>query len=193
MTALSLLSKEGGLELLLVQGLEQDQAGCKLGIVIAQSMNHGHRDQLSIKISKTVGLARVLGVQSLDLGHALLNPGNKGAQGLIRALPDGEEVVPGVETRSRKLLDMGRLEGGPDLDRVVLNVLKVQPLVCRAVEKQFTCCLVLLLIPLGLLLRLRGWRATLLARDKQPESLSAQVGLHLSFPGRVVGLCQHSR
>ncbi|KAG1849098.1 hypothetical protein C8R48DRAFT_812925 [Suillus tomentosus] len=57
------------------------------------------------------------------------------AQGLIRTLPNGEEVVPGIEACGRELLDMGRLEGGPDFDRVVLNILKMQPLVCRAVEK----------------------------------------------------------
>lgn len=136
---------------------------------------------------------RVLRAQSLDLGHGLLDPGNESAQGLIRALPDGEEVVPGIEASGRELLDMGRLEGGPDLDRVILNILKMQPLVCRAVKKQFTCSLVLLLIPLGLFLRLRGWRASLFPRDKQPESLGTQVGLHLTFPGRVVGFCQHSR
>jgi len=92
-----------------------------MGIFLAQGTNHSHADEFCIKIIDGVRILWVHRSKFLDLGHAILNPSNKGAQGFIRLLLDGEEVILGIEMCPRTLLDVYGSEGGPDLHRVVLN------------------------------------------------------------------------
>jgi hypothetical protein len=68
----------------------------------------------------------------LDFGHAIFDPGNEGAQGLVRLLPDGEEVVPGFEACPRMLLEVYGSKGSPNLDRIVLDSVYMHPLLHRA-------------------------------------------------------------
>jgi hypothetical protein len=126
------LCQECCLELTLVQGLEEHQGGHKMRIFLSQGMNHSHADKFCIKISDGIGFIGVHRSKFLDLGHVILNSSNKGAQGLVRLLPDREEVIPGIKTRHRMLLEVYGSKGGPDLDRVILNSIIVHPLLYRA-------------------------------------------------------------
>jgi hypothetical protein len=101
-------------------------------VFLSQGTNHSHADKFCIKISDGIGFTGVHRSKFLDLRHAILNPSNKSAQGLVRLLPDREEVIPGIETRPRTLLEVYGSKGGPDLDRVILNSINVHPLLHRA-------------------------------------------------------------
>jgi hypothetical protein len=109
-----------------------------------------HTDQLCIKILDGIGIFGTCRMEFLDLGHAIFNPGNEGAQGLVRQLSDGEEVIPGIEACTRTLLEMYRSKGGPNLERFVLDSIYVHPLLYRASQIQFLSSLVCLDILLGL-------------------------------------------
>jgi hypothetical protein len=157
-----------------------------MGVFLAQGTNHSHTDEFCIEILDGVGLLRVCRTKFLDLGHAIFNPGNKSAQGLVRLLPDGEEVVPGVETCPRTLLKVYGSKGGPNLDRIVLDSVYMHPLLHRASQIQLPSCLVCLDIPLGLEISVRGG-TSFCAIDQQPEPFDSKISLHLTLPGRIVG------
>jgi hypothetical protein len=97
-----------------------------------------------------IGSLATCRTEFLDFGHAIFNPSNEGAQGLIRQLPDREEVVPGIEVCPRTLLEVYGSKGGPNLDRIILDSVYVHPLLHRASQIQLPSCLVCLGIPLGL-------------------------------------------
>jgi hypothetical protein len=139
-------------------------------VFLAQGTNHSHTDQLCIKILDGIGILGTCRTEFLDLGHAIFNPGNEGAQGLFRLLPDGEEVVPGVEAHPRMLLEVYGSKGGPNLHRIILDSVYVHPLLHRASQIQLPSCLVCLDIPLGLKISVRG-RTSFRAIDQQPEAL----------------------
>jgi hypothetical protein len=65
-----------------------------MGVFLAQGTNHGHTDQLCITILNGIGSLGTCRTEFLAFGHAIFDPGNEGAQGLIRLLLDGEEVIP---------------------------------------------------------------------------------------------------
>ena len=102
-----------------------------MGVFLAQGTNHSHADEFCIKILDGVGILGIRGSKFLDFGHAIFNPGNKGAQGLVRLLPDREEVVPGIETCPRTLLEVCRSEGSPNSNRIILDNINVHPLFYR--------------------------------------------------------------
>ena len=77
-----------------------------MGIFLAQGMNHSHADKFSIKVCDGVGLLGIHRSKLLNLGHAIFNPSNEGAQELIRLLLDGEEVIPGIKMHPRTLLEV---------------------------------------------------------------------------------------
>jgi len=68
-------------------------------------------DEFCIKIIDGIWFLGVYRSKFLDVGHAILNPSNKGAEGLVRLLPDGEEVIPGIEMCPRMLLEVCRKQG----------------------------------------------------------------------------------
>jgi hypothetical protein len=156
-----------------------------MGVFLAQGTNHSHADEFCIKICDGIGILGIRGSKFLDFGHAIFNPGNEGAQGLIRLLPDREEVIPGIETRPRTLLEVCGSKGGPDLDRIILNSINVHPLFYRTSQIQLSSCLVSLDIPLGLCICV-SLVTDFCAIDQQPEALDSKVGLHLTLPGSIV-------
>jgi hypothetical protein len=107
-------------------------------------------------VDDAIGSLATCRMEFLDFGHAIFNPGNEGAQGLVRLLPDGEEVVPGVGVCPRTLLKVYGSKGGPNLDRIILDSIYVHPLLHRASQIQLPSCLVCLDIPLGLEISVRG-------------------------------------
>jgi hypothetical protein len=127
-----------------------------MGVFLAQGTNHSHTDKFCIKILDSIRVLGIVRTEFLDFGHAIFNPGNKGAQGLVRLLPDGEEVVPGVEACPRTLLEVYGSKGGPNLHRIVLDSVYMHPLLHRASQIQLPSCLVCLDIPLGLEISIRG-------------------------------------
>jgi hypothetical protein len=127
-----------------------------MGVFLAQGTNHSHTDEFCIEVLDGIGILGTCRTEFLDFGHAIFNPGNEGAQGLVRLLPDGEEVVPGVEACPRTLLKVYGSKGGPNLDRIVLDSVYVHPLLHRASQIQLPSCLVCLDIPLGLGISVRG-------------------------------------
>jgi hypothetical protein len=126
-----------------------------MGVFLTQGMNHSHTDQLCIKILDGIGILATCRTEFLGLGHAIINPGNKGAQGLVRLLPDGDEVVPGIEACPRTLLEVYGSKGGLNLDRIILDSIYMRPLLHRASQIQLPSCLVCLDIPLGLEISVR--------------------------------------
>ena len=87
-----------------------------MGIFLSKGTNHGHADEFCIKIIDGVRILWVHRSKLLDLGYPIFNPSNKGAQGFIRLLPDGEEVIPGIKTRPRTLLEVYGGKGSPDFE-----------------------------------------------------------------------------
>jgi hypothetical protein len=154
-------------------------------VFLPQGTNHSHTDQLCIEVLDGIAILATCRTEFLDLGHAIFNPGNEGAQGLVRLLPDGEEVIPGIETCPRTLLEVYGSKGGPNLDRIVLDSVYVHPLLHRASQIQLPSCLVCLDIPLGLEISVRGG-TSFWAIDQQPEALDSKIGLHFTLPGRIV-------
>jgi hypothetical protein len=126
-----------------------------MGVFLTLGTNHGHTDQLCIKILDGIGSLATCRMEFLDLGHAISNPGNEGAQGLVRLLPDGEEVIPGVEACPRTLLKVYGSKGSPNLHRIILDSVYMHPLLHRASQIQLPSCLVCLDIPLGLGISIR--------------------------------------
>jgi hypothetical protein len=125
-------------------------------VFLPQGTNHSHTDEFCIEVLDGIAILATCRTKFLDLGHAIFNPGNEGAQGLVRQLPDGEEVIPGIEMCPRTLLKVYGSKGGPDLDRIVLDSVYVHPLLHRASQIQLPSCLVCLDIPLGLEISVRG-------------------------------------
>jgi hypothetical protein len=156
-----------------------------MGVFLAQGINHSHTDQLCIKILNGIGTLATCRTEFLDLGHAIFNPSNKGAQGLVRLLPDGEEVVLGIEACPRTLLEVYGSKGGSNLHWIVLYSVYVHPLLHRASQIQLPSCLVCLDIPLGLGISVR-LGTSFWAIDQQPEALDSKISLHLTLPGRIV-------
>jgi hypothetical protein len=112
-----------------------------MGVFLTQGMNHSHTDQLCIKILDGIGILATCRTEFLGLGHAIINPGNKGAQGLVRLLPDGDEVVPGIEACPRTLLEVYGSKGGLNLDRIILDSIYMRPLLHRASQIQLPAAL----------------------------------------------------
>jgi hypothetical protein len=121
-----------------------------MGVFFAQGTNHSHADEFCVEIFDGIRVFRVVRTEFLDFRHAIFNPGNESAQGLVRLLPDGEEVVPSVEACPRTLLEVNGSKGSPDLHRIVLDSVYVHPLLHRASQIQLPSCLVCLDIPLDL-------------------------------------------
>jgi len=94
-------------------------------------VHHSHADELIIEVLDGIRAGSIFGAELLDLGHRVLNPGNKGGQGLVLLLPNRKEVVPGIEVSSRTLLEVDGLKSGPNLCRVVLNSIYMGPLFSR--------------------------------------------------------------
>lgn len=66
-----LLSEECSLELLHGDGVHERDGGDKGGVLRTKRPDHGHAGKVIIQVLKSV----VLGSESLDVLHGLLNPG----------------------------------------------------------------------------------------------------------------------
>jgi len=60
-------------------------------------MNHHHAEQFIVQIGQSEGGQ----MEFFDPGHGLLDSGSEGSEGLIRGLPDAEELVIGNKTSCR--------------------------------------------------------------------------------------------
>ena len=71
-------------------------------------------------------------------------------------------------------MEVDRLEGRPNLRRIVLDSVYMRPLFSREREIQLTCRFVRSNIPFGLKVSLRVIRALLSTTDNSPEALGMQ-------------------
>jgi len=106
---IDLLSLERRLDLIFVQVGEQGDRGDEVVVFWPKSTNHSHAEQFIVQI----GQSESGGMKFFDPGHALLNSGSQGSEGLVRGLPDAEELVMGDKTSCRLLLDIEGLQGDP--------------------------------------------------------------------------------
>ena len=158
-----------------------------MGVLITYRAHHTHADKLIIQVLNCVRGRGVLGVELLNLGHRVLNPDDEGGQGLVLLLPNQKEVVPGIEVSSWALLDVDRLQGGPDLCRIILHSIYMGSLFSRKGNIQLTCSLVHSNILFDLKISLGVIRALLSIADYSPEAFGVQESLHFTLPSGVVG------
>jgi len=145
-------------------------------------MNHCHAEQFIVQIGQSEGGR----MEFFDPGHSLLNSGSEGSEGLVRGLPDAEELVIGNKRSCRLLLDIESLQGDPSSVGIVLVLPDVHSLLWYNVEHDFTSSPVLLDIP-GILLSFSSSWTLLLAIHQSPEALGAQQSLHFLAPCGIVG------
>jgi len=84
-----------------------------------------------------------LGAQIGDGTHRFVHPVHQSLQRLIWTLPDRKQSVIGIETRTRTLCKVHRLEFCPDSNGVRLNSPKMDPLLMLHSKKERTSSLLL--------------------------------------------------
>jgi len=176
------LGLERCLDLILVQISEQGKRGCEVVVIRPKGTNHRHTEQFIIQI----GQSEDGGTRFFDPGHGLLDSGSQDSEGLLRGLPDAEELIIGHKTSCRLLLNTEGLQGSPSGAGVILVLPDVYSLLWHNVEHDFTSSPVLLDIP-GILLSSSSSWTLLLAIHQSPEALGVQQSLHFLAPCDIVG------
>src|SRR5882724_3776475 len=123
-----------------------------------------------------------------DGTHRFVHPVHQSLQRLIWTLPDRKQSVIGIETRTRTLCKVHRLEFCPDSNGVRLNSPKMDPLLMLNSKKERTSSLLTPQPPILQLCHLSCPWLLLLTRNQHPKTPHHQPCLHLHGPLRVVGV-----
>ncbi|KAJ3477254.1 hypothetical protein NLJ89_g12427 [Agrocybe chaxingu] len=122
--AMTLLCNKGKLDSCLVKLIHEMKGGDERLVLLWKGTNECHAVQLIVKL----GESEIFVTKFLDMVDGFVNAIHERLQGLALLLLDGEEVVIGIKTGTRTLLDKHVLQSLPHLDRIILNSIKVNAL-----------------------------------------------------------------